>query len=807
MRWILAITGACLLGWAAGRGGGVVGFIFGWAVGALASRPAKPALTHDAPAHRAVETLRPPAGLVPAQASPERPAVPQMPADNPFEIKVVFGTSPRTILAATPRTRSKPKPVWHPPNQSLDIDGLQIAGGMVYTLERAMDWPGEPSAIIPSLRVDPVAADPTEDFGYYAGYDRITPAQRRSYLEWLAAGRTDADPARRSLGHLFLFFYGVERRVILDRDRDPALLEEIIRLLQQYGPAHRARSWKNCFLRLLHFGGWQLGGEAYRVIWPRLLEFDGERADAEGLRFVLASLYQRGEPMDWSVGYRVALANEESQRSNVVSRTREQFWALFAQRFAERYPAGLTLRAGKRPTQVPYRTASNAISQVWYSQKDTDSLQVDLPDVLGTAQQFEALPKIWNSCVEALTNYSRAISSKKTGDAAALAAWHALPNELRRTEAHPVREAFDELLTDLPREEDQVFVPAGTLAALAGVGERAKLTSVQSQQVVTLALGLGWNLAPDPVLLGLPLSWSQELVLYPAGPHEVDALRLRGVVWCLYLAIAIAAAHGEVGTTEMEVFYKIVALQIEQETEWQTVRATEAALRRDSNVALRAIPQIARAIPAQSRVIVLGMMVRVAAANGKISLEELKILRRMARAFELEIDAVENVLRGDEAFREVVIEKAGGSRSSGEPVPPRPQPSTFALDRERIAVLTQETREVISLLSVVMTDPEEAPAVSEETTFASSPQPVSTDWLEALDPRFHSPLLTLIERDGWAPAEFDSLAERHHLLPDDLFDSINVWSDEALGDFLLVRTDTVQVARSLLTVGQAPFTA
>ena len=47
---------------------------------------------------------------------------------------------------------------------------------------------------------------PLEDFGYYPGYDGITPAQRRSYLEWLAAGRTDADPAQRSLGPLFLFF-------------------------------------------------------------------------------------------------------------------------------------------------------------------------------------------------------------------------------------------------------------------------------------------------------------------------------------------------------------------------------------------------------------------------------------------------------------------------------------------------------------------------------------------------------------------------------------------------------------------------
>ena len=209
--------------------------------------------------------------------------------------------------------------------------------------------------------MDRVGADSLEDFGYYPGYDRITPAQRRSYLEWLAAGRADTDPARRSLGHLFLFFYGLERRIVLERDRDRALLEELIRLLQHYGSAHRSRSLKSYFLQLLHFGGWRLGGEAYRALWPRLLEFDGERADAEGLRFVLASLYQGGEPMDWSVGYRVALANGESRRSTVVSRAREQFWALFAQRFGERYPGGMVLQAAARPAMTSYRAASGAL--------------------------------------------------------------------------------------------------------------------------------------------------------------------------------------------------------------------------------------------------------------------------------------------------------------------------------------------------------------------------------------------------------------------------------------------------------------
>ena len=315
-------------------------------------------------------------------------------------------------------------------------------------------------------------------------------------------------------------------------------------------------------------------------------------------------------------------------------------------------------------------------------------------------------------------------------------------------------------------------------------------------------------MAPDPAVTNLPLAWTQEVVLFPGAPPDAaDTPHLCGLVRCLYLAVTVAGAHGEIGPAEMESFHRVIVPQVKNEAHWPALRATEAALRRDPNVALRSLPQIARAIPAESRSAVLGMMVRIAAADGEISLDELKILRRMAKVFELDADAVENILHSDESFREVTIEAAtGGGKAAGEPTPrPGAASPAFALDRERIKALMQETREVISLLSVVMAEPEDAPAVAAVPASAPgvSPEPPVTgtaadDWLVELDPRYRSALRLLIERDEWTLAEFDGLAERHHLLPDDLFDSVNTWSDEVLGDFLLVKVDTVRVFRLLL---------
>ncbi|MCX6968357.1 MAG: TerB N-terminal domain-containing protein [Verrucomicrobia bacterium] len=701
---------------------------------------------------------------------------------------------------------------WYPADQPVSHAGLHIERSMVYATDRGLRWPGEPSAIITSLTVARTAAHPLQDFGYYPSYENITPEQRRCYLEWLAAGRKDEDPAQRSLGYVFLFFYGLERRILVEKDRDPALIEEIIRLLQHYGPAHKSRSLKSYALQLLHFAGWQLGSDYYRALWPRLLEFDGERPNETGLSFVLANLCQRGEPLDWTVAYRLALASEESRRSTTVSRTREQFWALFQQRFNQQFPGGLILKTAKQETLIQYRPASSALLQMSYQGRRENPFELRLPNVMGMHRQFKEIPEIWNSCVNDLSGYSRAIGGNKQGQAAAVSAWQALPLELRRIEDNPSKPAFDKVIAASPQEGEYIFVSVGALASLVEISERAKLTAGQSRQVSELVSGLGWQLAPNPEITGLPLAWNQEVVLYPALPEEAGSkAHLPGLARLLYLALAMAAADGSVDAEELDAFYELIAAKVERESDWNFLKATEAALQRDVNVALRSLPQMTKLIPHESRPLVLRTMAHIAAADNEISLDEVKLLRRIARAFELETDAVEKLLC-DEAFREISIEGTSRASEGGEPIPERQskQPAAFALDHERIKALTQETHEVISLLSEVMTEQEETPAPITHATptapKAEAPKPC--EWLSNLEARYHAAVLYLTRRDEITPADFDHIATEHHLLPDDLFNAVNEWADETLGDFLLERRENIRIFRNLLPNStEAPFAA
>jgi tellurite resistance protein len=787
MRWFVLLifvgSGSLIAGWE----GALIGFTAGWLLALIIGGKRRSDTTPTA--------SKPP--QVPEAFRPTRGNRAVILRDSAPDVPLSFHP---TDASAVQTHRVTSKLTWYGPGESLIHAGTVVDAGMVFTSERPLPWPGEPSAIITSMSVAAAAAHPLGDFGYYPSYDRISAEQRRCYLEWLAAGRKDDDPTQRSLGYVFIFFYGLERRIILDRDRTPTLIQELIRLLQHYGPAHKSRSLRSYFLQLLHFAGWQLGSDAYRALWPNLLQFDIDRPDEEGLRFVLANIYQRGEALDWTVAYRLALSNIESRRSTVVARARDKFFALFNQRFNEQFGGGLPLETAKQETIVRYRPASSALAQMMYQENAQEAFELRIPNVAGVHRQFKTLPAIWNSCVDDLSGYSRVLSSKKQGQAAALAAWQALPPELRKIEDHPLCASFEELLAKGSREDDYIFLPAAMLASLAGIAERAKLTATNSRDIALLAESLGWHVAPDSRITGLTLAWNQELALYRITSGEQVRADMPGTVRLLYLAVAVAAADGSVEAEEIESFYQLVASQVASDGDSRPVRATEASLRRDPNVALRALPQLSKLIPTESRPFVLRLIAHIAAADSEVSINELKLLRRIARAFQLEPDSAEKLFREDEAFREVTVAVARNRTARGEAIPPRPsiKPQAFALNQERIQALTQETREVISLLSTVMADPEDIPCAAPTSPSGSSLNSAHIEWLSGLDTRYHAAVLALVRHDAVTTSDFDCIAAENHLLSDALFSAVNTWADEKLGDFLLERGENIRVYRNLI---------
>ena len=103
---------------------------------------------------------------------------------------------------------------WVPPGQIVRVGGCPIAGGLLYVgRELAAPRGGgpDPALIDPGLGVDHRAPDYAGvHMGYWPSYSMIAPACRAAYLQWLADGRHALNAY---IGYVFLYFYGLERRL------------------------------------------------------------------------------------------------------------------------------------------------------------------------------------------------------------------------------------------------------------------------------------------------------------------------------------------------------------------------------------------------------------------------------------------------------------------------------------------------------------------------------------------------------------------------------------------------------------------
>ncbi|WP_408886969.1 TerB N-terminal domain-containing protein [Limobrevibacterium gyesilva] len=89
-----------------------------------------------------------------------------------------------------------------------------------------------------------LASGPT---GYWPSYAGLAPAQRRSFLDWLAEGRRGPGI---DIGYVLIFFNGLERRLFVDRaaSEAPALIAEVERLLGLCSAHASFRSYATTFL-------------------------------------------------------------------------------------------------------------------------------------------------------------------------------------------------------------------------------------------------------------------------------------------------------------------------------------------------------------------------------------------------------------------------------------------------------------------------------------------------------------------------------------------------------------------------------
>ena len=267
-----------------------------------------------------------------------------------------------------PRSSSKAQ-CWVAADTTVTIADYDIPG-MVYVGENLASVKSynfiEPSLIIPSLKVKSDRPDYAgQHVDYYPTYGRIPPTSRAAYLEWLADGRRTPNV---HVAYLWLFFYGLERRVFYDllgAGRQPntsmqeleVILEEVKQLRAVYSDSAMYSAFvhkTDLFIDLCSVIS------SKDALYETLNPFE---ANLILLQIGLGQMVAQRHPIpaNWALAWYVRLS--KNRLRTAATRCLDELQTLFALRYSENYGEGMRLKSGKSILSIDYYPASQTFNR------------------------------------------------------------------------------------------------------------------------------------------------------------------------------------------------------------------------------------------------------------------------------------------------------------------------------------------------------------------------------------------------------------------------------------------------------------
>ena len=674
-------------------------------------------------------------------------------ADQPVRIKQA--SMPATSSFRIPAAPKHLGPAtWIPARETFEVGGVSIPGGLVYV-----------GTSLPTILGgnDPCLIDPTKPFasngdyterqmGYWPSYSEISPAARRAYLNWLADGRQDPEA---DVGYVFIFFYGLERRAILDASQDdaakadwPVIAEELRRLLDTYGA--KSNSFRNYAGSLLDWVSLaEHPAEAYLKpipSFPRTYELPLY------IRVALGQAAVDGVPVPAPLALAWAKLDPTNYLRTPATRCADEFDKLFVSKYHEEFGEGLILPRNKTKIKLVHRPASAGFR----GYTDLSLSFGDTPDVTVLTSPIKKLRQVVEAATKELEPFSRYVGRNPD-------ARHALEG-LLQLPATLWPEDAQKVLHDLKARMGDGMIALSFKELLESLDAKTALTRDRTLALARALESLNIGIEPD-VLGGAKLPKSDEkVVLFSVPPGEIASRSTpayQAAALTLDLASAVAAVDGEFSVQEMG--HLRAQVQSWAHLTPNHLRRLLAHLRllMVAPASLTALKKKLEPLDAGAKETIAAFMATVAQSDGDVSPTEVKMLEKVYKALGVEPRKV---------FSDVHA-VAAGMKPTGATVATAEE-TGFKLDHARIAALQKDTEAVSALLSGIFKD-------------ETSPEPVSVEFepdgdeeaipsgLLGLD-EAHSALARLmLSRPEWTRDELGDAAADLDLMIDGAIETLN----------------------------------
>lgn len=699
-------------------------------------------------------------------AAPSLAAIPMSPS-TPSAAEHPVSVSMRSSALAPAVTPIPPPPAvhWVGEHETVSVAGMIVRGGLFYMgdLRASPSFSEEPSVIDPTLPISASSTYASWTASYWPRYSTCTPTDRRSLLTWMAEGRKDPQAP---IGLVFLYFYGLERRLLQDAAESGAVRAEVPRLIAEIDRLRRLydnRSFRQyaCELRELAIA---LYGEP-----SRLREFAGCKPGqpSSALRVALGRRVADNKPLTPPLAFAWACSLNEAPRSSSLACVADEIASLFEQRYIGQFGEGLVVPPPKRKLIIEHRGAAfNRISM---------RLLLDVPDMTAVSAPQRPLSVLLDTCAADLQALAKA---RRRDPIEPLEIAVALPAELNSPTALDALSALKAFADSTLKEQPAVVTGVRELFAAAALDSSEKPRKRECLLVAAALERLGFGMEPDVRWMGPTLTLAGQVAIYRCGESvprtPTPAYRMAQLF--LHMAVAVASADGRIDDVELEhARGHINTLAGLESAERARLRAHLVWLGTMKPSLSKLLTQL-KAMSADGRRTLADAAVGVAAADGRVDAGEIRALEKIYRALGLSVSDV-----AADVHRTLTGSSLARAPQSG-------------IDAATLARKMAETADVQNLLSSIFANEEAAPTLADSFDGKCvAPAPTATHQtrdeesdIDGLDAAHASLMRRLLNQDGdlVKRTRIDEWCLELELMAEGALESVNEAAYQLVGDAL-----------------------
>lgn len=688
----------------------------------------------------------------------------------------------RASKSKPPKNKHRNKAEWHMPGTTQAIGPLALTKGFYYYGEHLPSSRGyygsEASLINPKLNAHWKSPDTEgKNLSYWPEYSEISPFSRAAYLNWLASERDDPDTY---IGYVFLYFYGLERRLLVDKVSDSErslLIEELYRLLSVYG---KNNSFKRYCSDLIDF---VLLTQSKDDTFPPTKYLQG-RSITNVFKYSLAKTVDAGKPINIELALAWVKGSRERKLKIAARRCEKEFDSLFTQAYQEKYGKGIIVKPNKTKLQISYHPASPSIGYV-------DAITLNLPNPSILKGPFNKLYSIAEECTEKLAGYSRFIS-KPEHNRDSLTAISKLPAEAQHAVKSRKFNLFKAFLDD-QFNRNRHEVPIEGILKVWGDDKPDKFNKSESEQLASLVEMAGYGMAPDIRYHHAKPEMEGSISLFKGGhgqdfqpSHSYNQL---GTI--LRLGAMVATVDNHIHDNEVHMLESLVEKnKLLKPIEVGSLKAY-LHWRLQSSKSVAGLKAKLDQLSAREKEGISKILLNVARADSKIENSEIKELEKLYKKLGLDKELVVRELhhsastsanQPERATKETEVTKPGtGQRGT-------------VINEELLKIHESETSSVKKILENIFVE-------DDEDEVESAPEPAessSTNILNLLSEKHQELYKQLIQKEEWPQKELVELCSKLDLMPDGALEVLNDWAYDNLDAPLIDEGDPVYIDLELV---------